>query len=300
MDRLKIGAVSRNYFNMPLWGMHHGGFLRDEGIEADIHLIESIDEVSDRLASHDLDLALSVTENVILEREQGGDLVILGGNVNRLPFSFVARPGIGSIADLKGKRIGVSSKAAGSSSLIMRILDGHGLRYPDDYTLVDCGPILKRWEMLQSGEIDAGLQGVPLNHIALDAGYVDLGNPREAFPDFQFTSLNASRAWIEEHDNLLHRALRAFLRAHEWFYTDKAATIDVARKETGISADYAARAWDEYVEGEIFPRDGTASFAAVQTLIEVSGLIRALPKRQATGAAHYIDHSYLEAARVTL
>ena len=234
--------------------MHHAGFLCDEGIEADIHLIESIDEVSDRLSSHDLDLALSVTENVILERESGGDLVVIGGNVNRLPFSFIARPGITSYADLRGKRIGVSSKAAGSSSLIMRILDGHGLTYPDDYTLIDCGPILTRWEMLQSGEIDAGLQGAPLNHVALDACYVDLGNPRGAFPDFQFTSLNASRAWIAANGERLHRALRAFIRAHDWFYADKAATIPVAQEETGIGADYAARAWDEYVRDEIFPR----------------------------------------------
>ena len=57
-----------------------------------------------RLAALDLDIALSVTENVILDRGAGGDLVVLGGNVNRLPFSFIARPPIASYADLRGRR----------------------------------------------------------------------------------------------------------------------------------------------------------------------------------------------------
>ena len=41
----------------------------------------------------------------------------------------------------------------------------------------------------------------------------------------------------------------------------------------------AKRARDEYVKDEIFPRDGDASDAAVQALIEVSALIRAVPNR---------------------
>ncbi|MEA2740897.1 MAG: hypothetical protein QOH05_4204, partial [Acetobacteraceae bacterium] len=63
---------------------------------------------------------------------------------------------------------------------------------------------------------------------------------------------------------------------------------------------YADRAWEEYVAAEIFPRDGDASDAAVQALIEISGLIRALPRRARTRAAEYIDRTYLKAAQASL
>ncbi len=63
---------------------------------------------------------------------------------------------------------------------------------------------------------------------------------------------------------------------------------------------YANRAWDEYVAAEIFPRDGDASDAAVQALIDISGLIRALPQRTKTRAADYINRSYLDEARSSL
>lgn len=300
MDSIKIGAVSRNYFNLPLWIAEQQGLFADEGIAPDIHLIEGIAEVDQRLNELDLDIALSVTENVILYREQGSDLTVLGGNVNRLPFSFIARHGVNTLAELRGKKIGVSAIESGSSSLIMRLLETEGLHYPADYTLVPCGPIWARWHMLEKGEIDAGLQGAPLNYIALDAGYVDLGDPRQVFPDFQFVSLNSTQRWICGNKELLVRFLRAYIRAHDWFYANRQGSTQIAVDQMGIEAIYADRAWDEFVRDEIFPRDATASVKSIETLIDVSALIREIPSRATIRAQDYIDHSYLEQARQTL
>jgi hypothetical protein len=91
LDTVKIGAVSRNYFNLPLWIAQHCEMFADEHIEADVHLIEGIAEIDQGLNDLGLDIALSVTENIILYCEQGSDLTVLGGNVNRLPFSSIAR-----------------------------------------------------------------------------------------------------------------------------------------------------------------------------------------------------------------
>jgi len=71
--------------------------------------------------------------------------------------------------------------------------------------------------------------------------------------------------------------MRAFVRAHEWFFANRDAAASIAMTETGITEDYARRAWEEYTADEIFPRDGDANTAAVQALIEISSLIRAVP-----------------------
>jgi hypothetical protein len=42
-------------------------------------------------------------------------------------------------------------------SLVIKLLAARGLEYPRDYRMRAVGPIPARWEMLQSGEIDAGL-----------------------------------------------------------------------------------------------------------------------------------------------
>lgn len=147
---------------------------------------ETIDAVYESLRDGYVQFSRGTTEHVIIDQEQGDDQEIIGGNLNKLPFSLIAAKHIKSNEDLRGGRVGVSSIATGSSSLIMKICTSHGLEYPRDYTLVPCSPIQARWEQLQSGDIDAGLQGVPLNHIALDAGYSDLGDISSVLPDFQF------------------------------------------------------------------------------------------------------------------
>ena len=300
MDYLKLAAVSRNYFNLPLWvGVHAGHFAAEE-LDVSLELYEPIDEVTERLKDGRVELACGVTEQVILDCETGGSLEIIGGNVNRLPFDLMARPSIRSFADMRGKTVGVSSVEAGSSSLVMKLFAAHGLEYPRDYNIVAVGPILTRWRMLQSGEIDAGLQGVPLNLIARDAGYTALADPREQFPDFQFTSLNVESTWARANAGIVVRFLRAFVRAHQWFYANREAATDIAVAQTGVDRSYALRAWDEYTQAEIFPRDGDASDAAVQALIDISSLIRALPNRAKTKAGDYINRSYLTDALASL
>ncbi len=300
MTPLRFAAVSRNYFNMPVWIGVDQGLFRQEGIDLAVELHEGVDAVTGRLADGTVQLAYGITEHVILDSESGGQSEIIGGNVNRLPFSLIAGKGISGFADMRGKVVGVSSLEAGSSSLVMRLFEVHGLHHPADYTIKAVGPILARWDKLRSGEIDAGLQGAPLNYIANDAGFPTLADPRAAFPDFQFTSLHVLGPWARDNHALVVRFMRAFIRAHEWFYANRDGAAGIAMRETGVERRYADRAWDEYVEAEIFPRDGDASNAAVQALIEISGQIRAIPHRTKTRAADYINRSYLEEAQATL
>ncbi|MEJ1977277.1 MAG: ABC transporter substrate-binding protein [Acetobacteraceae bacterium] len=253
MTPLKFAAVSRNYFNMPVWIGVQAGLFRQEGIDLAVELHEGVDEVTARLVDGRVQLAFGITEHVILDSEAGGQTEIIGGNVNRLPFSLIAGKSIRSFEDMRGKVVGVSSLEAGSSSLVMRLFESHGLQHPRDYRIVAVGPILTRWAMLQSGEIDAGLQGAPLNYIANDAGFPTLADPREQFPDFQFTSLNVDAGWARANHDLVVRFMRAFIRSHEWFYANKAGTADIAMQETGVARLYADRAWDEYVATAIFP-----------------------------------------------
>ena len=297
MPKLKFAAVSRNYFNLPVWIAQHAGLFAAEDLSVEIELHESVDAVTERLRDGRVQLAYGITEHVILDREAGGGLTIIGGNVNKLPFSLIAGREIRGVEDLRGKVVGVSSLEAGSSSLVMKLLEARGLAYPGDYEIRAVGPILARWELLQSGEIDAGLQGAPLDYIAMEAGYPAICNPRAEVPDFQFTSLNVDAAWAAGNAVDLGRFLRAFVRAHARFRADKDGAGRIARVETGVEPRHLDRAWEEYTREEIFPRDGDASTAAVQALIDISALIRAVPNRKESGADGYIDRRYLHAAQ---
>ena len=297
MKKLTFAAVSRNYFNLPIWVAKHRGMFTEEGLDVAIELHEGVDEVTNRIRDGRAQLGYGITEHVILDSAAGGSLEIIGGNVNRLPFSFVAGKNIRTFEDLRGKTVGVSSIEAGSSSLVIKLLAARGLEYPRDYKLRAVGPILARWEMLQSGEIDAGSQGAPLNHIAIDQGFPSLCEPRLEVPHFQFTSLNVDSRWARSNADIMRPFMRAFVRAHQWFFANRNGVTPIAVAETGIAESYAERAWDEYVKDEIFSIDGDTSDAAVQALIDISSLIRAVPNRIKPSAADYINRDYLRTAQ---
>jgi ABC-type nitrate/sulfonate/bicarbonate transport system substrate-binding protein len=297
MKKLTFAAVSRNYFNLPIWVAKHRDMFAEEGLDVAIELHEGVDEVTNRIRDGRAQLGYGITEHVVLDRTAGGSLEIIGGNVNRLPFSFVTGKNIRTFEGLRGKTVGVSSIEAGSSSLVIKLLAARGLEYPRDYKLRAVGPILARWEMLQSGEIDAGLQGAPLNHMAIDQGFRSLCEPRLEVPHFQFTSLNVDSRWARCYADIVRPFMRAFVRAHQWFFANRSGVTPIAIAETGISESYAERAWDEYVKDEIFPIDGDASDAAVQALIDISSLIRAVPDRVKPSAADYINRDYLRTAQ---
>ena len=153
MKKLTFAAVSRNYFNLPIWVAKHRGMFTEEGLDVAIELHEGVDEVTNRIRDGRAQLGYGITEHVVLDSAAGGSLEIIGGNVNRLPFSFVAGKNIRSFEDLRGKTVGVSSIEAGSSSLVIKLLAARGLEYPRDYKLRAVGPILARWEMLHCDKI---------------------------------------------------------------------------------------------------------------------------------------------------
>ena len=93
-------------------------------------------------------------------------------------------------------------------------------------------------------------------------------------------------------------AIHARLRARpSLVLCQSRGSTPIAIAETGVTGNYAERAWDEYTKDAIFPRDGDASDAAVQALIDISALIRAARDRVKSSAAEYINRDYLHEAQ---
>jgi ABC-type nitrate/sulfonate/bicarbonate transport system substrate-binding protein len=301
MDRLVFPVATHNYFHAPLWLAQHYGLFAAQGLDV---VTEYTDQGTDELTSMVSDgraqIGTSTTERVIINREAGGNLVVIGGKVNRLPFSLIARPSIKSFEDLRGKTIGVSSLDNGTSTVITRLCESHGLHHPSDFTLRAVGPIEKRWEMLRSGEIDAGLQGVPLDLIAMDAGFTNLAAPSKIFAEYQFSSFVADARWAKANRDIVVRFMRAILQGFAMFYANRERTVPVVMLEAGISRDYAIRAWEIYSAARIFPPDGDVTMAGMRAMIELSATVRNLAKRLGTRLEDCIDRSYLIAARDTL
>jgi len=298
VDSVKFGIGSSNYFNMPCWVAQHTRLFEKHGISFEPDVYSSIEEADEGLRSGRFPLAFQATEGVITAVEQGAPMKIIGGNLERLPFSFIGTPDVNSVADLRGKVIGVSSLAAGTSSLLRGFLEQEaGLRYGTDYDMRAVGMIPARWALLRDGKINAGLQGIPLDIVAVEAGFHVIGDIRSYVGELEFASLVVNTDWAAGHHDLARNFMRAMVSAHAWLAHNRDASADIAVLEMGIERRHALLAWDAYVEGGIFPADGDVSAAGLEAIIQLTARVRGNSTRVGTSYASYVDRSYYLAAK---
>lgn len=293
-----FGIGSSNYFNLPFWVAQHTGLFDQYGVCPEPDVYHSIEEADAGLRSGRFPLAFQATEGVITAVEQGAPLRIIGGNLERLPFSFIGTPDVNSVAGLRGKIIGVSSLAAGTSSLLRGFLEEQaGLRYGTDYDMRAVGMIPRRWALLQAGKINAGLQGIPLDIVAVEAGFHVIGDIRSYAGELEFASLVVNTDWAAVNRELVHNFMRAMVAAHVWLARNREASADIAVRETGIERRHALLSWDAYVEGKIFPADGDVSMPGLRAMIELTAQVRDNRSRTGMSPASYVDRSYYLAAK---
>ena len=295
-DKIAAGLVSRTYFNMPLWAAQQHGFFaaEDLAVEGTIHGNES--QVPPLLDGR-FQVFIGSPELAIQNQAEGGPLKIVAGNAGKLVHSLISRAPFKRIEDLRGRMIGIFNDKEGTFFHAKAMLAAHGLNYPGDYQVKHTGGVPPRHKALLAGEIDAGLQSVPWNYVAEEAGMNNLGDVIEYVPDWQFVSVNVNGQWAEKNRDVLVRFLRAMLRGTEWLYANRAAASEIAARELPAPLPHAERAWDFFTSTDALTRDASVNLKGlsqvIATLKETALLRRDAPDQPSA----YIDDTYLKAAR---
>lgn len=296
--KLRVGIVIPAFFYVPYWAALKQGFYARRGLDVVITSLSGIENVTVQLKAGDIDIGVGSPEHVIHDVERGGDLRMIGGNVNRLTHSLIVQPGIRQLTDLRGKRIGVATITAGTSSLFMGILEDLGLHYPGDYSVLEVGAVPPRHKMLLSGEIDAGMQTDPHNYMAEDEGLTNLGPLSQWIPDFQFTSINVRKPWAEGNADTVTKFLEATLEGSRFMVGQREEAVDIAEEFMKLPRRYLERAWHDHTEGAV-ALDLHLNRAGLKTAISLIQRDRTGTFTIAADATpdKYVEGRYLRAAQ---
>lgn len=296
-DRMAIGLVSRTYFNMPLWIAQEYGYFAAEGLAVEGTIAGNASQVPP-LLDGTWHAYIGSTEPVIENVAAGGPLRIVAGNAGKLVHSLIARAPFKRVEDLRGRLIGIFTEKEGTFFHAKAMLAAHGLNYPGDYTVKHTGGVPPRHKALLAGEIDAGMQSVPWNYLAEDAGMNNLGDAIDYVPDWQFVSVNVNGDWAGRNRAMVVRFLRALIRGTAWLYENRAAASVIAARELPAPLNHAERAWDFFTGTDAMTRDSSVNLKGLANVIATlkeAGLLR---HDAPTDPVAYIDDSYLREARV--
>jgi NitT/TauT family transport system substrate-binding protein len=292
--KLAGGAIGYNW--LPVHVAMRTGIFARHGLDVSLMRLGSVDKATTAVKEGTADLAISPPEGALASAVEGGDLRLLAGNVNRLPLTLIANPAITSIEGLRGKKLGTSSMTEGTMIYTQEMLRAHGLSYPGDYEFSAVGIHTVRWEALQDGRIDAAVQLVPYNFIALDAGYSNLGEVTDYIPQIVFTALIARLGWAEANAATVGALISALREATAFIYdpANEAELVPIVLEASRIDdSGYGRKTLDYTREIEVFPRDLGIPEAALEKSIELMVKAGLLDAARRGAAATALDLRFL-------
>src|SRR5262245_12170672 len=271
LTTLNIGGGAVGFNWLPVFAAERSGIFARNGLAVSIRRLGTVDKATAAAKSGEIQLTITPPEGAIRDCAAGGNLRILAANVNRLPRPMIANPKFKQMEDLKGARLGTSSMTEGTALYTMEVLRQHGLNYPGDYEFAVVGVHPARWKALQEGTIDAAVQLIPLNFVAIDAGYSNLGEVTDYIPEIVFTALIADQTWAQSHRPPVVAFLRGLIEGTRWVYDPAhddqilAMTMEV----TQAQGQYVRKSLDYMREKNVFARDLSIPGAAFAKSIEL-------------------------------
>jgi ABC-type nitrate/sulfonate/bicarbonate transport system substrate-binding protein len=111
---LEIGLPATTAFTWPFLVIRDGPIGPQERVTLELTILDTDQRVTQATLSGSIDIGEASFDTVVRAVEQGGDVVTIGGNINRPPYALAVRQGIDSIADLRGKKFAVTDLRGGS------------------------------------------------------------------------------------------------------------------------------------------------------------------------------------------
>jgi ABC-type nitrate/sulfonate/bicarbonate transport system substrate-binding protein len=251
-------------------------------------------------ALHDgtADISHVATNFLVTASLRGSDAVAIAAEFNNPIYSLLAKPGIKSFDDLKGKMLGLAVEAGTITIATRKLLAMHGVREGDfRFKIIEGTPT--RFTCLTKGDCDAVPLGQPHDIFALRQGYRLLGLSTEAVPDFLYTVTVARKSWAEANKDTVLRYVRGLASAFKYIRdpANRAELVKTIEDAFGSTEGSAVQTLSLYFEPErnVLPYQAEINMKGLAQVIAIMGEAGTL-KAPLPAAERFVDLQYLRAA----
>jgi ABC-type nitrate/sulfonate/bicarbonate transport system substrate-binding protein len=264
--RASYSALSMS--QAPIALAKEAGYYAEQGLDVEVLGIRASAQNAAALLSGEVDVSILGGIGPVRARLAGSDLVLIGATKPFFTGAIVGRPDIRGAADLRGARLGISSKGGNTDLMARSVLPRMGLEPDVDVTLLSTGESPEQVAALIAGNVDAAALTPPADERANNAGYPTLYDVTAARIPYPAVAFGTSGPRLAERPDALERFLRAYGQAVHRYLTDKPYALTVAA-EFLRSDDAGANeeAWD--VERRVMQADLDLPLAAIQSTLDL-------------------------------
>ena len=218
--KLTIGHSTINPRIAPLWIAQEKGYFQKYGIDATLVFVRNTPLMIAAMKAGTIlpwrgsgILGASVTES---------DLRVLATFTGRMTNNVVARPGIKTPKDLRGKILGIQGVGGTNWMAALLWLEHFGLDLRrDNIMLQGTGEQVVRAQALESGKVDAAVIDMSFSKKLEQRGFNVLGDSQKTDIPFTGVDIVTNRGFIADQSVLIENMLKALLESLAYLIAPK-------------------------------------------------------------------------------
>jgi len=276
LTHVRMGLAARSTTTMPYFVAKERGFFREEGLEVELIVMQAIQTIQAALGKSTQ--FASATGSAVSAAVRGADMRVILAVTDQPSFDLIVQPGITSVQQLRGKKIGTGGVGSLAEILARRILIANKVPL-EDVAILATGPSHVTYTALKAKVIDAAPLQMPLTFTAQDDGFRKLVSAADVYRSVQ-GGLATTKALLTEQPEMVTKVVRAMLRAIRLIKSDRKYAIDFLKGpwvDLGKDPEkVAGRVYD--AAGPAFLDNGLVS-ETIQREMIADAAVRAKPKQ---------------------
>lgn len=249
---ITIGYDGYSMTTAPMYYASKTGIFKKYGLDEKLIFVSGGSTLSQAGVGGSFDIAQNGYSPAIAATVEGGDLVIVGGISNTLPFQLVVTSKINSAADLRGKKIAISKFGSSTDISASFALKHLGLTR-DDVTILQLGGEGSRTAALMSGQIDGSFEQYPRTaelkakgfHVLVDLTSIDVSYPNTAYV--------TNRPFLKNHEDIVEQFLMTIIDGLHQYKTNPEQAIALTGEFLNVKdLSIVKQAYDLY-NAHVFP-----------------------------------------------
>ncbi|WP_424134923.1 ABC transporter substrate-binding protein [Roseomonas chloroacetimidivorans] len=231
---VRIGAASSSEMAAPVYVAIDQGYFREAGLTAELVDFRGGAPAIQALVGGGIEVCICAVDHVVRLRSRRQDAVVAVELDTRHSYALVSRPGtsFSSLADLRGKKIGITSPSSLTDNTLRWALAKAGLNPDRDVEIVGAGGGASMKAAIDSGRVDAGMViNADLLHMQTlgNNGYRIVQDFRQI--PYPALALLTRQAWFTQQPDVARGFVRAVLRGIRAIRADRAVALAGLRRQ---------------------------------------------------------------------
>jgi len=262
-SKIHVSAPSKSLTWFPAHLTREKGFYRAEGLEVDFVVMKP-QVALQALIAGDVGYTTALG-STMRAGVRGLPLRVVMTIADKPLFALMARPGVNSVEELKGKLVGISSFGASSDTLARAVLRRYKLDPNRDVKILALGGGTNRIAAMKTGAVDAALIEAPYNVMLEREGFRKILFVGDLIPS-PLAGFGTTLEKIRKQPEEVQQLVRATLRGIQYVKTNKQESVRAIMKWADMDRPFAEGSYEMAVTS--WSNTGAANPQGVQIAME--------------------------------